>query len=78
MTLDELLGLSSAELDKIPSATIQAFFEPYLNVTRPERQTKERVSNVVKNKASAVPFDKEKQEKLAKARAIAEQFGLKI
>lgn len=76
MTLDELLGLSSADLDKIPPATIQAFFEPYLNVTRPERQVKEAVA---RSKPSVDHnTSKEKQEKLAKARALAEQFGLKI
>lgn len=77
MTLDELLGLSSAELDKIPPATIQAFFEPYLNVTRPERQVKETVNHRSKPSVDH-STSKEKQEKLAKARAIAEQFGLKI
>lgn len=76
MTL-EILTKSAAELEAMSTAELEAYFEPYLNVTRPERQDKEIIaaskSQAVKNKSSVENSDAYK-----KARAIAAQMGLKI
>lgn len=37
MTLDQLLGLNSATLDKWTPQDIERYFSPYLNITRPDR-----------------------------------------
>lgn len=76
MTLEELLGLSSKDIESIPPAQIQSFFEQYLNVTRPERvvhEPREKKRSVAMN-----PEDYEKNEKMKKFRAMAEQMGMKI
>lgn len=39
MTLDQLLGLDSATLDKWTPQDIECYFSPYLNITRPDRSS---------------------------------------
>jgi hypothetical protein len=38
MTLDTLMNMPADDLEKITTAELEKHFEPYLNVTRPERQ----------------------------------------
>ena len=39
MTIEKLLGMSADELDKLTQAELEAYFAPYLDITRPS-QTK--------------------------------------
>jgi len=69
VTIEELLGMSADELDKLTPEQRANYFDPFLNITRPDRA--QLIAPVKKsaNKAAA------KGDPVG--RAIAEQFLMK-
>jgi hypothetical protein len=69
MTIDKLLGMSADQLDKLTQAELDAYFAPYLNVTRPVK--KEKVSaDMRSNKAFVNNLERDLERKL-KAHGIS-------
>lgn len=77
MTLDDLLGLQAKDLEKLSDDEIKKFFEPYLNVTRPERVEKE-VALYARPSAAINMESAEKKAKIAKAKELARQLGINL
>lgn len=77
MTIEQLLNAPADQLEKITNTELESYFAPYLNVTRPERVIQERSSTTARPSSSKKP-DPTKTAQYQKARALAEQFGLKI
>lgn len=76
MTLEELLELPASDLEKISDAELEAFFEPYLNVTRPDRAAVEKAkTNVTKKIAKGAPAEDIGR---AKAFAFMAQLGVDV
>ena len=77
MTIDKLLGLSSTEFLALTDEQLLEYFKEYRNITRPELVVKEEVSakRTVSVKSSKLSSY---NAALAKAKAVAEQYGLKL
>jgi len=72
MTLEELLNNSADELEKLSTAELTAFFEPFFKVTRPELAEKPAL-----NKPRKIT-DTFKSAKYNKAKDIAAQLGIDL
>jgi hypothetical protein len=42
MSIDEMVGLSADQLEKLSDEQLLEYFKPYLDVTRPERAKREK------------------------------------
>ena len=71
MTFQELLQLPAEDLDKMSRAQIEAYFAPYLDITRPK--TKTPVSRDMKD---AAKFEQDLARKLKAKGFSLKDFGL--
>ena len=69
MTIEELLGKSADELDAMSAAEREAYFAPFLAITRPDKAS---LVNIVQSSAA-----KQRAKGNTQGMAMAEQFMLK-
>lgn len=75
MTIDKLLGYTSAELEALDkSGKLEEILQPYLKVTRPELAEKPS-STGGRIRSMTESVSDQKRSKLERAAQIAQQFG---
>lgn len=75
MTIEKLLGMSADQLDKLTQAELEAYFAPYLQITRPVK--KEKISTDAKNnKVFVNNLERDLQRKLKAHGLDLKEFGL--
>jgi hypothetical protein len=81
MTIDKLLDCSADELEAMKVEQYTEYFSKYLNVTRPELAVKPGASSgssIRRMPSTKAHMTSEKQAKLAKIRAAAQQLGIDL